>query len=276
MAMGGMRDAQSILDQMISFCGNSITQQNVLEVYGLVSADRIELLARAILSADYGSILSETDAFSQEGLDFYRALQDLSDHFRQKLVLELSDMGSDSYPEQIVRILDALREGDELVRLGLSEKTNFEVTLFRAVESGKSRSIDQVIRKISKVLPEKELKKKTELAGITDHDTGIRSRGAKELSTSLESNPSDVIEKPPMDSISSVDPDPEEIVETAEIEKKEITEKSSEPKDDRQIQDESEISKRVEQLPEELRKSLVEDYKVNFVSIEKIDSSQLI
>jgi DNA polymerase III gamma/tau subunit len=245
-------------------------------VYGLVSADRIELLARAILSADYGSILSETDAFSQEGLDFYRALQDLSDHFRQKLVLELSDMGSDSYPEQIVRILDALREGDELVRLGLSEKTNFEVTLFRAVESGKSRSIDQVIRKISKVLPEKELKKKTELTGITDHDTRNRSGDTKELSTSLESNPSDVIEKPPVDSISSVDPDPEEIVETAEIEKQEITEKSSEPKDDRQIQDESEISKRVEQLPEELRKSLVEDYKVNFVSIEKIDSSQLI
>jgi hypothetical protein len=57
-----------------------------------------------------------------------------------------------------------------------------------------------------------------------------------------------------LDSISSVDPDPEEIVETAEIEKKEITEKSSEPKDDRQIQDESEISKRVEQLPEEITK----------------------
>ena len=111
MAMGGMRDAQSILDQMISFCGNSISQQNVLEVYGLVSAGRIEFLARAILSADYGSILNETDAFSKEGLDFYRALQDLSDHFRQKLVLELSDGGNDSYPEQIVRILDALREG---------------------------------------------------------------------------------------------------------------------------------------------------------------------
>jgi hypothetical protein len=79
-----------------------------------------------------------------------------------------------------------------------------------------------------------------------------------------------------VDSIGSVDPVAEEIVELAEIEKKEITEKSSQPKDDRQIQDESEISKRVEQLPEKLRKSLVEDYKVNFVSIEKIDSSQLI
>ena len=60
-----------------------------------------------------------------------------------------------------------------------------------------------------------------------------------------------------MDSISSVDPVAEEIVELAEIEKKETKDKGTEPKNDRQIQDESEISKRVEQLPEKLRKSLV-------------------
>ena len=61
--MGGMRDAQSILDQMISFCGNSINQQNVLEVYGLVSADRISSLADSIIQGDYSEILNETDAF---------------------------------------------------------------------------------------------------------------------------------------------------------------------------------------------------------------------
>ena len=153
MAMGGMRDAQSILDQMISFCGSSITQENVLEVYGLVSSDRISSLSDAVFNGDYEYILKETDAFSLEGLDFYRALQDLSDHFRHKLVEDLKTSDSTTYPEQMVRILDALREGDELVRLGLSEKTNFEVTLFRAVESGQSRSIDHVIRKITKVLP---------------------------------------------------------------------------------------------------------------------------
>ena len=66
------------------------------------------------------------------------------------------------------------------MRLGLSEKTNFEVTLFRAVESGKSRSIDQVIRKISKVLPEKELKKKTECDEVTDSDLKVRAVDTKE------------------------------------------------------------------------------------------------
>ena len=42
--------------------------------------------------------------------------------------------------------------------MGLSEKTNFEVTLFRAVEAGRTRSIDNLIRKISKITPSEEKK----------------------------------------------------------------------------------------------------------------------
>ena len=58
--------------------------------------------------------------------------------------------------------MDALRDGESLVRSGLSEKANFEVTLFRAIEAGRTRSIDQVIRKISNLVP-REAKKKTNL-----------------------------------------------------------------------------------------------------------------
>ena len=137
MAMGGMRDAQSILDQMISFCGSSISQENVLDVYGIVSEDRIQQLAHSVLRSDFKFILDETEAFLQEGLDFYRALLDLSSCFREILIEKVKDNKDAIYPEQIVRILDSLREGEEMVRFGLSEKANFEVTLFRAVESGK-------------------------------------------------------------------------------------------------------------------------------------------
>ena len=54
-------------------------------------------LVDAVLSGDYDYILKETDAFSSEGLDFYRALQDLSDHFRYKLVDQLSNVGNESF-----------------------------------------------------------------------------------------------------------------------------------------------------------------------------------
>ena len=281
MAMGGMRDAQSILDQMISFCGNTITQQNVLEVYGLVSSDRITSLADGVIRGDYGYILKETDAFSTEGLDFYRALQDLSDHFRYKLVEQLSAERNESYPEQLVRILDALREGDELVRLGLSEKTNFEVTLFRAVESGKSRSIDQVIRKISKVLPDEESKKKTELtSGIVDKSNTAMTEVAVDVLQKSNTDANVINSSGNEDSVfqekntSDLSENKKEV--SSSFESEQLSHQPTKKADIRQIQDENEIRNRVDQLPEELRKSLVDEFKVNFVAIEKIDPKQLI
>ena len=275
MAMGGMRDAQSILDQMISFCGNSITQQNVLEVYGLVSSDRIRSLSDAILNSDYSYILKETDLFSSEGLDFYRALQDLGDYFRHILVEDLKDPQSQSYPEQVVRILDALREGDELVRLGLSEKTNFEVTLFRAIESGKSRSIDQVIRKITKIIPEEELKKKTPNKELKKSST---STSAEPFDNHVElDSDRNLIPSEPEDTKPDKRVEDSSVIDSSGSTEFEEPEKNkSVNKDNRQIQDEAIISDRVKELPEPLRKSLVDDYKVNFVSIEKIDPEQLI
>ena len=50
----------------------------------------------------------------------------------------------------------------------------------------------------------------------------------------------------------------------------------SQEKEIRQIKDETKIGKRVDELPEGLRKSLIDEYKVNFVAIEKIDPKQLI
>ena len=46
LADGGMRDAQSILDQMISFCGSDIAEADVLDVYGLVAAEKVARAGR--------------------------------------------------------------------------------------------------------------------------------------------------------------------------------------------------------------------------------------
>src|SRR3954468_538778 len=61
MADGGMRDAQSIFDQMISFCGNEIGEPDVLDVYGLVSAETIASLAGAVAAGDHQKIVSVVD-----------------------------------------------------------------------------------------------------------------------------------------------------------------------------------------------------------------------
>ena len=283
MAMGGMRDAQSILDQMISFCGKTISQNDVLEVYGLASKERIGKLADFINIADYNSIIQYTDAFSAEGLDFYRALLDLSDTFRELLldILRKNESPSNYSPEQCVRILDALRQGEDLVRMGLSEKTNFEVTLFRAVEAGRYRSIDQVIRKISGMIP-KDLKKKVELnkSSVTPIDKTQNSVEAKfNHPKSSETKPVEelTLEEPiPVQSnkenrfenISS----PEALNDT-EVIKKKSKEKDDEP---RQVLDRKKIETKIAELPDGIRGVLEEKFQADFVSIEKIDMEKLI
>ena len=286
MAMGGMRDAQSILDQMISFCGKTISQADVLEVYGLASNERISKLSQFIIQADYNSIIECSDSFSVEGLDFYRALLDLSDTFRALLLRTLRDNDSHELcsPEQCVRILDTLREGEDLVRMGLSEKTNFEVTLFRSVEAGRTRAIDHVIRKISGMIPE-EAKKKTKLiqstvspkieedsASVEKCSLGVSRESNREIEPTVdevtvqeEHSLSQGIE------LSSEETDPLFVqAKEAPICKQIVDD------DPRQILDREKIEEKIADLPNGIRAVLEEKFKADFVSIEKIDETKLI
>ena len=292
MAMGGMRDAQSILDQMISFCGKKIVPADVLEVYGLASASEIESLAEAVLSADYDGLLSATDRFAESGLDFYRALLDLSESFRKKLLETLGkgDRAPNSYPEQITRILDALQEGESLVKLGLSEKANFEVTLFRAVEAGRTRSIDQVIRRISQSLPE-GIKKKSLAPRVTKPPlaAALIAEDAKPAPVILEDCTAplaEAITAIPAATPEQVVPKREQDEESPSLQVaedvdqlKEVTEDSdpTKPQDNplRSV-DPDLIQARVQNLPSEIRQIVENDFKGEYAAIEKIDPDKLI
>lgn len=156
LANGGMRDAQSILDQMISFCGSDIKEGDVLDVYGLVSGERIGQLAQALASLDYAAIVAAVDEFAAEGRDLYRILVDLQAHAREALLDAIQNAGNtkmlgvDMSNESIMRMLDALHRGEASVQRGLSEKVNFEVVLLKASEESRSRAIDSLIKQVSK------------------------------------------------------------------------------------------------------------------------------
>src|SRR3984885_12429869 len=51
-ADGGMRDAESTLDQLISFCGKEITEADVLSMFGLAARSQILALAGAVLAGE--------------------------------------------------------------------------------------------------------------------------------------------------------------------------------------------------------------------------------
>ena len=155
LANGGMRDAQSILDQMISFCGSEVTEADVLDVYGLVSAERIAGLARSIGSLDYAGIIDAVDACASEGRDLYRVLQDLEAHVREGLLDAIRNggrterFGAEMTTESVMRMLDALHRGETSVQRGLSEKVNFEVVLLKAAEESRARAIDTLIKEVA-------------------------------------------------------------------------------------------------------------------------------
>ncbi|GAB1488221.1 hypothetical protein MASR2M8_06660 [Opitutaceae bacterium] len=160
MADGGMRDAQSILDQMISFCGSDITEPDVLDVYGLVSAERITELAAALAAGEHRKMIEIVDQCDEAGRDLVRLLTDLQAFVREALLEAIAKggstdrLGSSLTTEQITRMLDALREGESSVKLGLAEKINFEVTLLKAVEASRARSIDSLIRELTALADE--------------------------------------------------------------------------------------------------------------------------
>ena len=155
LANGGMRDAQSILDQMISFCGNDIKESDVLDVYGLVSDERISNLAQALASLDFAAIVEAVDEFTAEGRDLYRILVDLQVHIREALLDAIQNAGNTKMlgvnmtNESIMRMLDALHRGEASVQRGLSETVNFEVVLLKASEESRSRAIDSLIKQVS-------------------------------------------------------------------------------------------------------------------------------
>jgi DNA polymerase-3 subunit gamma/tau len=161
MAEGGMRDAQSILDQMISFCGGEISEPDVLDVFGLVAAEKITALAAAVAAGDHRQIVAIVDDCDANGRDLVRLLTDLQALVRGALLDAIAKGGRSDLlggtvltTEQLTRLLDGLREGEGGVKLGLSEKINFEVTLLKSVEASRSRAIDSLIKELTALAEE--------------------------------------------------------------------------------------------------------------------------
>ena len=169
MADGGMRDAQSILDQLISFCGSKITAADVLDVYGLASEDDLAALTRAMATADHKTLFATINKLATEGRDLYRLLSDIQRVTREALLDaiaqggETDQLGATLSAESLTRMLDALQAAEHSVRQGLSQRVNFEVALLRAIDQSRSRAIDTVIKELSQLaagLPEDAGQKK--------------------------------------------------------------------------------------------------------------------
>jgi DNA polymerase III subunit gamma/tau len=89
-ADGGMRDAESTLDQLISFCGDKIEEADVLSMFGLAAQSQILKLSKAVLAGEIQTALTELNELAQNGKDLGRLLSDLLNHFRNLLIFQVS------------------------------------------------------------------------------------------------------------------------------------------------------------------------------------------
>ena len=165
-ADGGMRDAESTLDQLISFCGNKIEEPDVLSMFGLTAQKQLLELSQAILGGEIETALRLLNDLAKGGKDLGRLLSDLLNHFRNLLIfqvsrgdlnlLEVSEAEAASLREQSVmadanaftRIMEALANAELRLRDAASKKILIEVTLLKAIEARNTVSIDSVLKKL--------------------------------------------------------------------------------------------------------------------------------
>ena len=168
-AEGCMRDAESALDQLISFCGDNITEPDVLSMFGLTAQGQLFALAEAVLNGDSTTTLTELNALASQGKDLGRLVGDLLGHFRNRLVfvvskgdlslLEISEAeaaalqaGAKLGNEQaLVRALDVLTDCEGRLRLATSKKILIEVSLLKAAQAMSALGIDEVLGQLQKL-----------------------------------------------------------------------------------------------------------------------------
>jgi len=171
-ADGGMRDAESAMDQLISFCGDKIVESDVLSMFGLTARSQVVALAGAVLSDEAEVALRELNELAKHGKDLGRLLSDLLNHFRNLLIyqvskgdlklLEVSESEGASLKEQatlvtgetLTRIMEVLTDAEGRLRDAASKKIFIEVALLKAIQARNTVSIDAVLRQLQQMRSE--------------------------------------------------------------------------------------------------------------------------
>jgi DNA polymerase-3 subunit gamma/tau len=166
-AEGGMRDAESTLDQLISFCGAKIEESDVLSMFGLTSQSKLIDLAGAILGGDVTLALKQLNELAASGKDLARLISDLLNHFRNLLIFKITNGDSSmleaseaeltalkaqqtqSTPDGLTRILEVLGDAELRLREAASKKILLEVAVLRCIEARNAVSVDSVLKQLN-------------------------------------------------------------------------------------------------------------------------------
>ncbi len=165
-ADGGVRDAESILDQLFSYCDGAITYQDVYSVLGLVDWQTLHDLCDALSGEDIVRLLKIVEEIAVQGKDLSQFAQEILRYFRNLLVLrsggpaELLALPDDEVATmreragrftlmQLVRLVEQFADLATGFDSQLAQRTALEVLLIRISKRSVDVSIESVIEKLA-------------------------------------------------------------------------------------------------------------------------------
>jgi DNA polymerase-3 subunit gamma/tau len=151
-ADGGMRDAQSMLDQLVAFCGEHITEQNVLDVFGFTSREKVAALASALLRRDPPAALSLIQKEAADGRELSQLLGELIGCLRALLVAKLDpaadgegipadlwagllELCSAVPSDRILASIDVFAEAEGRMKWATNKRLHFELGVIKAIQT---------------------------------------------------------------------------------------------------------------------------------------------
>ncbi|MBQ9189697.1 MAG: DNA polymerase III subunit gamma/tau [Clostridia bacterium] len=168
-ADGGMRDALSLADQCLSFCGSNVTKQDVLDTLGSVGQETLFALSGAIFAGDAAKCMEIVNEIVRNGRDLSVFTNDLNAHLRSLLLAktcgdctDLLDVTDDQMAQllkqakgasetQILYAMEKLLSAQSNLRYFPAPRILLESTLVRACRPVDEHSVEALEARIAQL-----------------------------------------------------------------------------------------------------------------------------
>jgi len=164
---GSMRDAQSLLDQVIAYCGNKIENDSVEEVLGVVGRTTLEKLVEHLIKKDSVKLIESVQSIITDGKDLNFLCRDLAEYLRNLMMVKLSnkpevlldiqvcnlqvlqDQSKAFHVDELQQMFSVLsRTETEMKRSSLAQMI-FEMSILRLADVRPFHRIDDMIKTIN-------------------------------------------------------------------------------------------------------------------------------
>ncbi|HEX3420012.1 MAG TPA: DNA polymerase III subunit gamma/tau [Candidatus Udaeobacter sp.] len=167
-AEGGLRDAESMLDQLVAFCGEKIAESDVLNVFGFTSEQTVSDLTGRILRGETAEAIDLLHGQCEAGKDMTRLMADLIAYVRDLLVFKAKPdaLNEDVDPDvqksltahaelistdRLLDLIDQFAAAEGRMKWAPNKKLHFEVAIIKAIQTLGQATLDEVIEKLGEL-----------------------------------------------------------------------------------------------------------------------------